>query len=35
MIDLNFNKVDLHLHLDGSLNIETMFELAKQKKTDR
>lgn len=32
MIDLNFSKVDLHLHLDGSLNIETMFELAKQKK---
>lgn len=31
MYDLDFKKVDLHLHLDGSLNVNTMFELAKQK----
>ena len=30
MIDLNFRKVDLHLHLDGSLRISTLYELAIQ-----
>ena len=30
----DFPKVDLHLHLDGSFRLETMFELAKERNVD-
>ncbi|MBR3227831.1 MAG: adenosine deaminase [Erysipelotrichaceae bacterium] len=34
MTEFNFPKVDLHLHLDGSFRLESMYELAKERGVD-